>query len=139
MLILCLSYFITTLMVCLNFLFNQWDCTNIPWIANNSLTLFSKNIRFGTIHILRQLGGSEKFQNYADVIYEYMKILLAVTYVFYVISTNKLFLSSLFACGRADLLEIHISDVIGVFLNILEYFLIILLWVYFWLFNRCQL
>ena len=34
------------------------------------------------------------------------------------------FLSSLFACGRAELLEIHISDVVGFFICILEYFLI---------------
>ena len=117
-------------MVYLKFLFNQWDCTNIPWIANNSLTMFSKAIRFGTIHILHQLGGSEKVQNYADVIYEWCIENIAYGYLMlstsYLHSTYKPVSNSLFACRRAELLEIHIIDVFF-YIYILEYFLIIFL------------
>ena len=80
---------------------------------NKSLTLFSKNIRFGTIHILRQLGGSEKVQNYAFELDEWCLENIAYSYLCFLrhIYIQTCFLSSLFACGRAELLEIHISDV----------------------------
>ena len=113
-------------MVYLKFLFNQWDCTNIPWIANNSLTMFSKAIRFGTIHILHQLGGSEKVQNYADVIYEwcienidYGYLMLSTSYLH---STYKPVSNSLFACRRAELLEIHIIDVFFLYIYFRVFF-----------------
>ena len=118
MLILCLSYFNTTLTVYLKFLFNQWDCTNIPWIANNSLTIFSKAIRFGTIHILHQLGGSEKVQNYADVIYEWC--IENIDYGYLMLSTSYLHSTS-GASRNAYYWCFYI------YIYILEYFLIIFL------------
>jgi hypothetical protein len=93
--------------------------------------MFSKDIRFVTIHILHQLGGSEKVQNYADAIYEWCIENIAYGYLMlstsYLHSTYKPVSNSLFACRRAELLEIHIIDVFYIYIYILEYFLIIFL------------
>ena len=100
---------------------------------NKSLTLFSKNIRFGTIHILR-IRKSPKlcFRNKWMVPWKYCLQLpmFSTSYL----HTNLFF--KLAVCLRTSGASRHPFQWCFFYINVLEYFLMIfLLWV---LFNQCK-